>query len=364
MVDTCASLAAEIAALRAEIARIPKVDEGRIVQTTRAALQPDISTAVAAGGAVVINKLQPEISSAFRRGSDALQEAVKNTRELELTKAAINVVRGTATEAERIGVEAYRKAINGEYQDIETRRIANEAKNTANTANSTATSSLSEAKTATKTANDGIATANQANLNSGKAVNQSGTAISEAATATRTAVNAANDVSGLRGVVNGFGSKIDDLGRFIAKVESTAVNALFEAGKAVGISKEALSAYGRLAGRVLELANTIATIFTLIEQLAILKVLGSRIDAIEDQVLSLGGDLSRVLGKLLGLQNRIGAVEGIIPDIRRIAQDALSIGKSAEAIGKDARGEAKEAQRVADGALKLYVRLFLKCERN
>ncbi|MFN6536400.1 MAG: hypothetical protein RM021_008500, partial [Nostoc sp. EkiNYC01] len=58
-------------------------------------------------------------------------------------------------------------------------------------------------------------------------------------------------------------------------------------------------------------------------------------------------------------QNRIGAVEGIIPDIRRIAQDALSIGKSAEAIGKDARstaglarGEAKEAQRVADGALK------------
>ncbi|MHC5826773.1 MAG: hypothetical protein ACYT04_65625, partial [Nostoc sp.] len=45
--DCCQQLQSQLNDLRQEIARIPRVDEARIVQTTRSALQPDITTAIA-----------------------------------------------------------------------------------------------------------------------------------------------------------------------------------------------------------------------------------------------------------------------------------------------------------------------------
>ncbi|MCC5629086.1 hypothetical protein LC613_13780 [Nostoc sphaeroides CHAB 2801] len=56
MADTCASLAAEIAALRAEVARIPKVDERRIIQSSVAEAQNLIVPLI---GTIVLLQLAP-----------------------------------------------------------------------------------------------------------------------------------------------------------------------------------------------------------------------------------------------------------------------------------------------------------------
>ncbi|MDZ8139625.1 MAG: hypothetical protein RM049_30775 [Nostoc sp. DedQUE04] len=121
-----------------------------------------------------------------------------------------------------------------------------------------------------------------------------------------------------------------------------------------------------MAGRLLEAFNAIATIFTLIEQLATLNVLGGRIDAVESGLVQLGNDVSRILGKLLGLQNRIGANESLTAQVKNIALDAKGIGEAAklqagaaqvtatraENFGKTALENAKQAQLTADGAVR------------
>ncbi|BAY74176.1 hypothetical protein NIES25_05860 [Nostoc linckia NIES-25] len=191
-------------------------------------------------------------------------------------------------------------------------------------------------------------------------------AVSNAANASRQALNTANEVSGLKGIVNSIGTRLNDLGSFISKVEAKAGQALVNAAKAVGISEDALRLTGKWAGRVLELFNLVSTLFTLVEQLATLNLLGDRIDAVERAVQSVADDVSRVLGKLLGLQNRIQAVEGNVSSIRSLAQDALSIGSQAASIAKDAQSlagtarsdarqaqsSANQAQTTADGAVR------------
>ncbi|MEH2210823.1 collagen-like triple helix repeat-containing protein [Nostoc sp.] len=191
-------------------------------------------------------------------------------------------------------------------------------------------------------------------------------ATTRAATVARDAFNLSTEVSGLRGAVNGFGSQVNALGRTIGRLETAVGNAVVAAAKAVGISSEALAATGRLAGRLLEAFNAIATIFTLIEQLYTLNLLGERIDAVESGLVQLGNDVSRILGKLLGLQNRIGGNESLTAEAKNIALDAKGIGEAAslkagaaqvtatraENFAQVANGRADQAQITADGAVR------------
>ncbi|MDZ7992031.1 MAG: hypothetical protein RM022_031045 [Nostoc sp. EfeVER01] len=207
------------------------------------------------------------------------------------------------------------------------------------------------------------ATANQANLKAGRALNETTTV---AASVAKSAFDTSTEISGLRNVVNGFGAQVNALGKTIGKLETAVGNAVTAAAKAVGISSEALAATGRLAGRLLEAFNAIATIFTLIEQLATLNVLGGRIDAVESGLVQLGNDVSRILGKLLGLQNRIGANESLTAQVKNIALDAKGIGEAAklqagaaqvtatraENFAITANANAKTAQTTADGAVR------------
>ncbi|MFN6450539.1 MAG: hypothetical protein RMX59_035130, partial [Nostoc sp. DedSLP05] len=81
MADSCADLAAQIAALRAEIAKIKPVDENAIIQKSvklsEANIVPKIDTAVAAGTALLANKLQPQIDSGIEKAREAFNKAFK-----------------------------------------------------------------------------------------------------------------------------------------------------------------------------------------------------------------------------------------------------------------------------------------------
>jgi len=290
MADTCAQLSSEIAALRAEIARIPRVDENAIVsrsvKASEASIIPQIpaiasgiATAIATG---LIAPLQPQIQGAVDKAAKAFGIAEKGFDK--------------ATDAE----------------------IA--------------------ASLSTRTA----------------------------ATAIKEATEATTAVGGLRGLINGIGAKVDGFGRAIARLEQSVSEAITTAARAVGISSEALSATARLAGKIAEIFNIIGTFAVLFEQIATLRVLGSRIDAIENGLDRLGNDVSGILGKLLGLQNRIGRNEASIGEVRSIAVNAQSIGQAADRLAGSAysaagqaqasavvaQGTATQAQVTADGAIR------------
>ncbi|MEH2437368.1 MAG: hypothetical protein V7K25_24560 [Nostoc sp.] len=289
MADTCASLAIEIAALRAEIARIPRVDENAIVnrsvKASEASIIPQIpaiasgiATAIASG---LITPLQPKIQNAVNKASEAFGLAEKG----------------------------FAKASDAEIA-----------------------ASLAKAKAAT-------------------AEGTAAKAISDSAIASRTAINATGEISGLKGIVEGIKGRLGQLGAAISKLESTVGEAIVKAAEAIGISKQALSATARLAGRIVEIFNVIGTIFTLIEQLETLRILGDRIDAVENMVQALGNDVSGVLGKLLGLQGRISRNEASISEVRGIAVNARSLADAANLTASTARLAAGRAQNTADIAI-------------
>ncbi|WP_445631561.1 hypothetical protein [Nostoc sp. DSM 114167] len=304
--DCCDKLQAQINAINARLSAIKPVNESALKNSIKASLQPDITTAVAGGIAVITNRYGPQITDAVL-GSKNAQNAVKQL-EPKITDAVLG---GQAGRQARARVESLDQYVN--------------------TVSRTAT-----------------------------------TASTEAAIASKAAINAATEATGLRQLVNGVGSRIDGLGKAIGVLESKTATAVANAAKAIGISSEALGATARLAGRVLELFNLVATIFTLIEQLAVLNTLGERIDAVENGVVALGNDLSRVLGKLLGLQNRIGANETLTAQVKNIALDAKSIGEAAnlkagaaqvtsaraQGLAESALGNARQAQLTADGAVR------------
>lgn len=401
MANTCAELAVEIAALRAEIARIPQVDEARIVQTTRSALQPDITTAIAAGGAVIVNKLEPQIKEAAKSASNAFLEIVENTRKQRLQEIEIRGAQSTATRAEANAAEYARRMrlqeaeltkINGDNARLNRQNKAIELSTAElrelNTKNTRGAERLAQqerknagrveaiekeippirntANNAKGIADSAAASVEQVRVTANNAARTAGTAISEAATATKNALNSATEVTGLRGVVNGIGSKINDLGRAIAKVEASVGEAITKAARAIGISSEALSATARLGGRIIEIFNIIGTFAVLFEQVATLNVLGGRIDAVESGTLALGRDVSGVLGYLLQLKNRIANDEGTINNVREIAVNATGIAQSAslradgaysaaglsQQTANVAIGKANQAQLTADGAVR------------
>ncbi|MEH2193410.1 MAG: hypothetical protein V7K98_12335 [Nostoc sp.] len=409
--DCCAKLQAQIDAINAKLITEGKVrliaqnvvDESKptIVQTTKLALQPDISAAVAGGIVVVTTKLQPQIDNgistartalakafsaesastnaesnslaAKRKAEESISEAVKAKNEALSAKNEA----GTATATAR---GANTKAVSAESTANQASSVAGTAKTIANhafdeshaainkslNAERVSTSSLEISRAASLESELAKGIANQADFKAGNAVNQSTTAISTAARASKEALDASNAVGGLKGIINGIGAKVNQLGELIGKVEKLAGDAITKAAKAVGISSEALAATGRLAGKVLEIFNALAAIATLIEQLQTLLILGDRIDAIENAIVRLGNDVSGILGKLLGLQNRISRNEATIGEVKNIALDAKGIGEAArlqagaaqvtatraEAIGTTANSNALQAQLTADGAVR------------
>ncbi|OUL33128.1 hypothetical protein BV372_17430 [Nostoc sp. T09] len=182
------------------------------------------------------------------------------------------------------------------------------------------------------------------------------TSVSNTANRAKTlAENADTAVNGFRGVVKGIGDKVDKFGSLISKVEKQVGEAIFKAAEAIGISRQALSATARLGLRVLEIFNAIATIFTLIEQLGTLNTLGGRIDAVEAGLVSLGNDVSGILGRLLGLKNRIEAVAGTVPPVKDLADRALT-----EAL--NASHQIPAIRETANSALSISTNAFQKVE--
>ncbi len=304
MADNCAELSSEIAALRAEIARIPRVDENAIVRRSVSASEqsilpqiPAIASGIAtAVASALITPLQPKIQRAIDKASEAFGLAEKGFSK--------------ASDAEIAASLAKAKAISSE------------------------------------------ATATEA--------------IAKASGAASEALEANNAVGGLKGIVDGLKGRVGALGDAIARVERVAGEALQKAANAIGISNEALGAIGRLAGRVAEIFNILGTLAALVEQLATLRTLGARIDAVERGLEALGASVSGILGKLLGLQNRIAANTASIGEVRGIAENAKGIGEGAVRLAGDALtasgraqdtattaiGKAGQAQTTADGALR------------
>ncbi|MDZ8067773.1 MAG: hypothetical protein RMY64_19475 [Nostoc sp. DedQUE08] len=378
--DCCQNLQSQINALKQQIANIKTVDELSLKNSIKASLQPDIATAAAAAGVVISNKLQPQVNSAIEQSKQALERLfkVEKTADNGLAQALKTAQDRGADRAEiaRIAQQAYqaeKTANNATNAAGTSTKIANNAFDTAGNAQKKAALLEKQSADAFRRLNQvediAASAARESSLSKGlanQAVTKSGQAISESAKATNAVINAATEATGLRQIVNGVGSRIDGLGRAIGVLESKTATAVANAAKAIGISSEALAATGRLAGRVLELFQVIGTIFTIIEQLQTLVILGDRIDAVENGVVALGNDLSRVLGKLLGLQNRIGNNETTIAQVKNIALDAKGIGEAAnlkagaaqvtsaraQGIAESALGNAKQAQLTADGAVR------------
>ncbi|MBD2243221.1 hypothetical protein [Nostoc sp. FACHB-888] len=323
--DCCNKLQAQINDLKAEIARIPKLDENRLVTATKAALQPDITTAVAAGGTVIINKLRPEINSSI--------EAAKNSfeRTLQQMNDAVSGVRKTANVANSKATQSLGETIANAREIELTKGLAQQAKNSAVAATRQATS-----------------------------------AVTESAKAVKTTLDTASDVSGLKGVVNGVKGTIGKLGETVVAVEKSVGTAITKAAEAIGISKQALGTVGRFAGQFLAIFNAIATIFTILDGMATREVLGARLDAVEAGLAAQGRDISGVLGRLFQLVNRVKNNETATESARNLAFEARGIGLQATSLAQSAqisasnaqstasvaRGAALQAQTTADGAVK------------
>ena len=370
--DCCDKLQRQIDAINARISSIRNIDENALKTSIKASLTPDINTAVAGGIALLGNKLQPQINNAVestrqslerlfrveKTANDGLENALKIARERGADRAEIarisrlaidaNTTANTASAAAGTSVKtannafdavgnAQKKAALLEKQSAEAFKRLNQVEDIATTA--ARESSLSK----------GLS--NQAITKSGQAVAESASASTKVATVARDAFNLSTEVSGLRGAVNGFGSQVNALGRAIGKLESAVGNAVTAAAEAVGISKGALAATGRLAGQVLQIFNVIGTIFTILDGMATRIVLGERIDAVETGLIQLGNDVSRILGTLLGLRNRVGRNEALTAELKNIGIDAKGISEAANLKAGQAIESVRAAQGIANVAL-------------
>ncbi|BAZ02249.1 hypothetical protein NIES37_62610 [Tolypothrix tenuis PCC 7101] len=403
MADNCTQLKAEIEALKREIAKLKTIDENAIiaqaVKRSEMSIVPRIDVAVAAGATVIYNKLEPQINSAASKAKDALETAFKAD--------------SAATNSNKNSLEAKRQAEKSISEAVEAKRQANEAKGEATNANGQAKNANSTAKKADEVAtrakrkadtvevqavsaetkariaereslsakdaariasqNSELAknVANQADLKSGNAINKSLDAVSKAGSAASKAEDAIKETKGIRGLVDGFKGQLSKLSSTIEKAEKLAGDAILKAGKAIGISEEALKSVAKWGGKILEIIGVVATILTMIEQIAILETLGARIDAVERGLDALGNDLSGILGKLFTLTRRIEAVGATVPPVKALADQAriealnasnqipkiredaasaLGLATNAFQKAESAQGTANTAVRVASGA--------------
>ncbi|MEH2128305.1 collagen-like triple helix repeat-containing protein [Nostoc sp.] len=378
--DCCAKLQQQIDAINARLGNIKPVNELSLKNSIKASLQPELTTFVAGAVVVATNKLQPQIDTLT---SQARQNLEKLLNAEKVGNNGLAIATQTAKNAGADRAEIARIARLAHQADV----AANAASTAAGTSTKVANTAFDAAGNAQKKAallekqsadafkrlnqvEDIAATAGrESKLASGlsnQAVSRSGQAVTEATQAAKDALDANNAVGGFKGTVEGLKGRVGALGESIARLETAVGNAVTSAAKAVGISEAALNATGRILGKIAEIFNIIGTFAVLFEQLATLNVLGGRIDAVENGVVALGNDVSRVLGKLLGLQNRIGNNETTIAQIKNIALDAKGIGEAAnlkagaaqvtsarsQGIAESALGNAKQAQLTADGAVR------------
>ncbi|HYX19071.1 MAG TPA: hypothetical protein VE944_32915 [Nostoc sp.] len=371
MADTCASLAAEIAALRAEIARIPKVDENRIINATKSALQPDIAYAVAAGGVVVAQKLKPQIEDALQKSTNAFLEVVRNTERIRLAEIEAKGASATATRAEKNAAEYARQMreeqaritrVEGEAvrlgRENKQLQISDEELYTANRQLDTESRRLAqlERKNAGKIQQiEAEIPPIKSNVETVKtdvknAVSKATDAVADAAKASKQVLDVASDVTGVKGAINGVKGTLGKLGDTVVAVEKKAGDAITAAAKAVGISSEALGATARLGGKVLEIFNVIGTIFTILDGIASRELLGARMDAVEAGLAALGRDVSSILGRLFQVVNQIKGFNGAIDAVRALANEAKGLSASATSLAQSALGNASTAQSTAVAA--------------
>ncbi|OYE06263.1 hypothetical protein [Nostoc sp. 'Peltigera membranacea cyanobiont' 232] len=381
MSSSCDDLAQQIATLNTLVGRLNNLSEAKIRQIVNEIVNPQITEvtihleAASTTAKNALNKttsfeatlrqMEGAISSAARTAGTALSTA--NTANTKATNAEAfagrqaqetNAAFAEARQARAIAEQADRGAKTAGNEAMEAKAAAGTSTKIANNAIDEAEQAARKAALMEKQANAAFAKLNRAediavtalresklakgianvSLDKSALANfQSSTAISKAANAANEALEANNAVGGLKGIVEGLKGRVGALGEAITAFESRIGNALTSAAKAVGISEEALAATGRLAGKVAEIFNIIGTFAVLIEQLATLKVLGGRIDAVERGLEFLGNSVSGILGKLLGLQNRIARNEATIVDVKAIAVDARLIGEGAARIAGDAQ---------------------------
>ncbi|MFN6485519.1 MULTISPECIES: collagen-like protein [unclassified Nostoc] len=378
--DCCAKLQRQIDNINAKLLAIKPVNELSLKNSIRSSLQPELTTFVAGAVLVATNKLQPQVSSAVEQSRQALErlfrvEKVANNGLSQALKIAQEqgADRAEIARISRLAYTANNTANQSSIVAGTSAKVANSAFNASELAAQKEALLAKQAQEAFRRLNQtdsAIARALQeAELSKGLSIQargEAGRAVSEAATATKAAANSVSEVSGLRGLVNGLGSRVDAFGRAIANIEAKVGSAITSAAKAVGISEQALGATGRLLGRVAELFQIVGTFATLAENYFTLETLGGRIDAIEREAQFIGNSVSAILGKLLGLQNRIGRNEVTIADTKNIAIDARLAGESArlqagaaqvtsaraQGIAESALGNARQAQLTADGAVR------------
>ncbi|MEH1779840.1 MAG: hypothetical protein V7L26_12130 [Nostoc sp.] len=360
MADNCSDLAAQIAALSAQIGRLNILTEAQVRQIVDSVVNPKITEVT-----YKLDAVSTTAGKADQRSIDALNKAFHAEK---VGNNGLAIAFKTAQDQAAIKIAA-EKALNTANRSAD---VADNAQNVAGNSTKVANNAYSEAEqTAKKTAllqqqadaafaklNKVEDIANAASKESelaqyvaNQSKTESGQAFSKAVTAADDVLKANNDITGLRGGIDFLKTRIGALTDQIAKVETLAGNAVKAAANAVGISTEALEALGKLTIRVTELFNFIGTFATLFEQLKTLTTLGERIDAVESEVIALGQSVSGILGTLLGFKNRISRNEASITEVRDIAVDARGIGEAANLKAGSALESARGAQSTADTAL-------------
>ncbi|MEH2031251.1 MAG: collagen-like protein [Nostoc sp.] len=375
MSDNCSDLSAQISALRSQISALNLLTEAQVRQIVDSVINPKITEVT-----YKLDAVSTTAGKADQRSIDALNKAFHAEK---VGNNGLAIAFKTAQDQAAIKIAA-EKALSTANRSAD---VADNAQNVAGNSTKVANNAYSEAEqTAKKTAllqqqadaaftklnqvEDIARTASKesdlAQYVANQSKTESGQAFSKAVTAVDDVLKANNDITGLRGGIDFLKTRIGALTDQIAKVETLAGDAVKAAANAVGISTEALEAIGKLTIRVTELFNIIGTFATLFEQLKTLTTLGERIDAVESEVIAVGQSVSGILGKLLGLQNRISRNEASITEVRDIAVDARGIGEAAnlkagsaieqitgvKVIAVNAQSTASQAQTTANGAVR------------
>ncbi|MHC5735082.1 collagen-like triple helix repeat-containing protein [Nostoc sp.] len=395
MVNDCAQLSQELAALKVEVSRQHGIGlddvKNFIISTVGSVIGSRLNPAVnnAVDGRVsglsdllagrvksevnaaklgIIREVESDLNAAMQRALATTLEEVKG--DIRSLRREVASVRAIAEQANSLSNTAVNKAAGVENRlsnvasDAELAKgLSNQAKNEASSATKVASGANS---TATKAASDIANVATDAELAKGLSVQarREVSAVSAVANAARTE---ARDVRGIASVAKGvaesanrgvqaFGAQVNRLGNLIEKVEGVAVGAAQKAANAVGISNKALGQIGSFAGRLANLAaivfSILGTIAQLVSTIAAFELLGRRIDGIENAVLRLGGEVSVILGDLVALKNRVNVVNGVAVNATYLARQALGIANDAASIGRDALGSASTAGVIAVGAAK------------
>jgi methyl-accepting chemotaxis protein len=449
--DCCDKLQAQINELKAEIARIPRVDKNALESSIKASLEPGIVSVVAGAVAVAFDKLTPKFNKQQADLTNALNEirtvdreskqrdmtaeertnakiledkratdrAVEQAKDIaqqakkDVADAEARIKQGIATERDKMIVELDRRAqVTDEKINVVKREAdkgvgeaKRQAKEYAQTETEKRNAALLEEKRArdlavtetkqtvkkveqeladaAKRLEQGIATErdrlilriNDEAKKAGDLVDGVNTRVTEnvrkvatledgltnvtakvkgvasdVVKATKTALDTANDVTGLKGVVDGVKSNVGKIGEAVVKVERSVGDAVKTAAKAVGISEGALAATARLGGKVVEIFNVIGTIFTILDGIASRELLGARLDAVEAGLAAQGRSISQVLGKLFQLVNQVRGVEIAVDTAKNLAYEARGLSASATSLAQSAQISADSAQSTANGA--------------